>query len=107
MLKYIERSASPVPFDRPEDMPPALHRLLVRRGIDSAEAARRFLNPAADSLYDPLLLPSMDEAAARVNLESLGGAEPPRRVVTPEDVARCRKSYTGRYLKEKLNSKTN
>ena len=44
-----------------------------------------------------------------IDLGPEGGDEGGRVVAcgTPEDVARCRKSYTGRYLKEKLNSRTN
>ncbi len=66
MLRFIPRNADPKPFSCPAGMPPALHRLLVRRGIDSAEAAEAFLNPGVHSLHDPLLLNDMDRAAARL-----------------------------------------
>ena len=59
MLRYIKRNDNPTPFDCPPDMPPALHRLLVERGIGSAEAAERFLHPDARSLHDPFLLSDM------------------------------------------------
>lgn len=63
MLRYIKRNDAPTPFDRPADMPEALHRLLVARGIGSAEDAERFLHPGAGSLHDPFLLSDMRAAA--------------------------------------------
>ena len=66
MLRYVKRNDNPTHFERPEDMPPALHRLLVTRGIGSAEEAERFLHPDARSLTDPFLLNDMAVAAARV-----------------------------------------
>ena len=66
MLKYMKRNAAPVSFPRPEAMPPALHRLLVGRGIASAEAAETFLNPGPSSLHDPMALSCMAEAVARI-----------------------------------------
>ena len=56
MLRYVQRAAEQAHFDRPEDMPPVLHRLLVRRGIASEAEARAFLNPSEDQLNDPWLL---------------------------------------------------
>ena len=64
MLKYIKRNESPTPFERPDGMPEALHRLLMDRGVDSPEAAERFLHPDARSLHDPLLLSDMPRAVA-------------------------------------------
>lgn len=61
MLKYIKRNDHPTPFDCPPDMPPALHGLLVERGIGSAEAAERFLHPDERSLHDPFLLNDMGQ----------------------------------------------
>ena len=66
MLHYVKRSTSETWFERPADMPEALHRLLMGRGIDSAEAAERFLHPDERALYDPFLLSDMAPAAARV-----------------------------------------
>ena len=66
MLQFKSRNPSPVPFPRPEGMPEALHRLLVCRGIDSAEAAERFLRPDRRSLHDPFRLSAMAEAARRI-----------------------------------------
>lgn len=62
MLRYVKRNDAPTPFERPADMPEVLHRLLVGRGIGSAEAAERFLHPDARSLHDPFLLSDMDRA---------------------------------------------
>ncbi|RMH67323.1 MAG: single-stranded-DNA-specific exonuclease RecJ [Bacteroidetes bacterium] len=62
--------------DRPErvaalqtalnDLPEALARCLVLRGIDSLEAARRFFRPALKHLHDPFLMQDMTAAAERV-----------------------------------------
>ena len=66
MLRYVTRSAGRTWFPRPDDMPKALHELLMDRGIDSAEAAERFLHPDRRSLLNPFLLSDMDQAARRV-----------------------------------------
>jgi single-stranded-DNA-specific exonuclease len=41
-------------------------RLLVQRGLTDVESARRFLRPARADLHDPLLLPDIDRALARL-----------------------------------------
>lgn len=43
---------------------PALAALLARRGLETPEAARRFLRPALEELADPLSLAGMAEAVA-------------------------------------------
>jgi single-stranded-DNA-specific exonuclease len=43
---------------------PALAALLARRGLDTPEAARRFLRPTLQELADPLTLAGMAEAVA-------------------------------------------
>ena len=40
--------------------------LLLRRGVRSAEQARRFLDPKLKSLGDPFALPNMDAAVTRI-----------------------------------------
>ena len=40
--------------------------LLLRRGVRSAEEARRFLDPRLQSLGDPFALPNMDAAVTRI-----------------------------------------
>ena len=47
---------------------PVLAQLLINRGLRDAEAARRFLRPDLRGLHDPLLLPGVAEAAARIAL---------------------------------------
>lgn len=41
-------------------------KLMVSRGLQDPEAARRFLTPSFDALHDPMLLRSMPEAVARL-----------------------------------------
>lgn len=48
------------------DLPEALARALVLRGIDSFERARHFFRPAMASLHDPFLMKDMDAAADRI-----------------------------------------
>lgn len=62
MLNYFPRNSATTAFERPEDMPEALHALLIQRGIASAEEAERFLHPDARSLLDPFLLSDMGAA---------------------------------------------
>ena len=47
-------------------MSSVLHRLLIQRGISSADEAREFLNPGVRHLHDPFALSDMDAAADRV-----------------------------------------
>lgn len=60
-------------FDRPDGMPEALYRLLVRRGIGSAEEARAFLRPNKDMLNPPELLPGISEAAEKIKKAIIDG----------------------------------
>ena len=66
MLNYRLREVVLSPFPRPEEMHPVVHKLLIHRGIDSPEAARRFLNPTADDLCDAMLLSDMEPAVRRI-----------------------------------------
>ncbi|HID56316.1 TPA: single-stranded-DNA-specific exonuclease RecJ [Candidatus Poribacteria bacterium] len=45
---------------------PLLARVLVSRGYNDVEAARRFLHPSLNDLHDPFLLPDMDRAVERI-----------------------------------------
>ncbi|MGI9174034.1 MAG: single-stranded-DNA-specific exonuclease RecJ [Rhodothermales bacterium] len=64
------------PMDRPEvaarlqqelnNLPEALARALVLRGIDTFDAARLFFRPSLDHLHDPFLMRDMDRAADRL-----------------------------------------
>lgn len=47
-------------------MSPALHRLLIQRGVSSEAEARAFLNPCAEQLHDPMMLSCMAEAVSRI-----------------------------------------
>jgi single-stranded-DNA-specific exonuclease len=48
------------------NIPKVLAQLLVSRGIDSAAAGERFLNPSIDHLHDPYAMTGMAVAVARV-----------------------------------------
>jgi single-stranded-DNA-specific exonuclease len=52
---------------------PAAHAL-VNRGVESPDAARRYLDPVIEDLHDPFLLRDLDVAAQRIH-EALAGAE--------------------------------
>jgi single-stranded-DNA-specific exonuclease len=47
-------------------LPLAVAELLVRRGFDSVDRARSFLEPSFDQLHDPFLMADMDVAVARI-----------------------------------------
>ena len=66
MLKYVSRSANRTWFERPEGMPEALHRLLIERGIASAEEAERFLRMA-----DSLIRAGQKDAELRMRRQEL------------------------------------
>lgn len=64
MIRYVPRTAAEGSFPCPRGMPPLLHRLLIRRGIQTARQAEEFLHPSADQLNDPMLLSCMDDAVS-------------------------------------------
>ena len=45
---------------------PVLANLLVKRGIDTLEKAKKFFNPQLSDLHDPFLMKDMDKAVERV-----------------------------------------
>ena len=45
---------------------PVLANLLVQRGIDTLEKAKKFFNPQLSDLHDPFLMKDMDKAVKRV-----------------------------------------
>ena len=45
---------------------PGLANLLVQRGIDTLEKAKKFFNPQLSDLHDPFLMKDMDKAVERV-----------------------------------------
>ena len=73
MLRYTLRNREIHPFPCPEDMPEALHALLVSRGIASEAEARAFLNPGLADLHDPMLLSDMGRAAERIRRAMAAG----------------------------------
>ena len=73
MLRYVPRSTESADFPCPDGMSPALHKLLMARGIASEEAARRFLRPDAHDLHDPFLLNDMSAAVARIHRAMAAG----------------------------------
>ena len=48
------------------ECPPALARLLIKRGIEDPGQARAFLHPAKEQLYSPWLMQGMEEAVERL-----------------------------------------
>lgn len=73
MLRFVPRSAKITRFPRPEGMPEALYRVLVGRGVGSAEAAEAFLNPGKGDLADSMALSHMGEAVERIRGALDGG----------------------------------
>jgi single-stranded-DNA-specific exonuclease len=53
---------------------PIIALLLVKRGITSAESARKYFKPSLNDLHDPFLMPDMDKAVKRLN-KALGNKE--------------------------------
>src|SRR5258708_32904061 len=49
------------------NVPPLIARLLVLRGMDTAETARDFLSPSLDRLDSPYLMRGMREAVERIS----------------------------------------
>ena len=47
-------------------MSPVLTNLLVQRGIDTVEKAKKFFSPALRDLHDPFLMKDMDRAVERI-----------------------------------------
>lgn len=54
-------------------IPPILAQLLIRRGLDTPEAAHTFLTPSLQHLSDPFLLTGMREAVERITRARDGG----------------------------------
>ena len=51
----------------PRDLPTAIAKLLLTRGVDSAEKLRLFLDPPQQLPYNPMRMAGMDQAVARLN----------------------------------------
>jgi single-stranded-DNA-specific exonuclease len=48
------------------ELPTVLTNLLVQRGIDTMEKAKKFFSPSLDDLHDPFLMKDMDKAVERI-----------------------------------------
>lgn len=57
------------------NLDPVLAELLLNKGIETEEEARKFLYPSLEDLHDPFLLPDMDKAIRRIEkaLETRSG----------------------------------
>lgn len=73
MLKFVKRSglAEAAPgqialVQKATGLCAPVAGLLCARGVDTPEAAKRFLHPGPEQLHDPLLLPGMAQAAGRI-----------------------------------------
>jgi len=53
---------------------PVICRLLVRRGITTADGVKKFFRPRLEDLNDPFLMPDMNKAVKRLN-KALGNNE--------------------------------
>ncbi|MDI9604740.1 MAG: single-stranded-DNA-specific exonuclease RecJ [Bacteroidota bacterium] len=56
------------------NLDPVLAELLLNKGIETEEEARKFLYPRLEDLHDPFLLPDMDKAILRIE-KALGNKE--------------------------------
>ena len=63
----IERLVAEVGID------PVLANLLVQRGVETFEQARRFFRPSLENLHDPFLMKDMDKAVERLHKAITGG----------------------------------
>ncbi|HEY3294898.1 MAG TPA: single-stranded-DNA-specific exonuclease RecJ [bacterium] len=61
-------------LSRQSNIPYAVSRILINRGIDTAEQVDRFFNPNTSHLYDPFLMLDMDKAVDRI-VKALGQRE--------------------------------
>jgi single-stranded-DNA-specific exonuclease len=67
MLKEVDDpSVVPQIAEALNDLPEALARALVLRGVTTFEAARDYFRPSREHLHDPFLMQDMDAAADRV-----------------------------------------
>ena len=76
LLRFVQK----VQGDAPQALlaagiAPRLAQLLAARGIDTREAAQRYLHPQKTDLYDPMRMQDMDKAVACIR-EAIAGGEP-------------------------------
>lgn len=53
-------------FARELSIPPSIARILLNRGIDSYQKAKRFFRPSLENLYDPFQMADMEKAVQRL-----------------------------------------
>ncbi len=74
VLRTLEKPAVVAELQQAlNDLPEALARALVLRGIETFEQARQFFRPSLSDLHDPFLMRDMDAAADRVATALRGG----------------------------------
>ena len=73
MYHLIHRGQETARWERPSDLPPLIYELLLSRGIGSETEARAFLGPDVSGLYDPFLLPGIDQAVKRIRAAKEAG----------------------------------
>ena len=68
-MRWTLRNADPQDVQRlalESNLPPSLARLLVVRGIDTADRAHKFLSPSLEDLHDPYLMTGLRAAVGRL-----------------------------------------
>lgn len=65
-LKEVRNAEAVSQLSEALQISPLLARLLVLRGVDTAERAKLFFRPQLSDLHDPFLMPGMDEAVRRI-----------------------------------------
>jgi len=65
LIKSVDQQLTSL-VAREAQIPPIVARLLVARGITSAQAASQFLDPKLDHLHSPYLMKGMSEAITRI-----------------------------------------
>ena len=60
-------------LERELNISSAAARMLVVRGIETADEARQFIRPSLDKLHDPFLMKDMDQAVERLHRALIQG----------------------------------
>ena len=69
-----EEKETAIELGKKLNMQPALTQLLVKRGITTESAAKRFFRPQLSELINPFLMKDMDVAVDRLN-DAMGRKE--------------------------------
>ena len=65
-LKPIPEEEKTLKLSKELGVPKTIATLLIQRGIDTYEAAKKFFRPSLDDLHDPFLMKDMDKAVMRI-----------------------------------------